>query len=75
VKFVLDPYSFPAFRFFKGSVDDKAIVHFQLPVRQWQDDIAKTCATKLLFRAEDHLNRWLASRGLQKGAVVGLEQI
>lgn len=74
VKFMLDPYAFPAFRFPKGSADDKAIVHFMLPARQWQDDVAATCGTMSLFRAEDHLDRWLASRQQQKGAVVGLDQ-
>src|SRR5256885_783682 len=57
VKFVLDPLSFPAFHFVKGSLDDKAIVHFHMPARHWQDDIAKTCATMSLFRSEEHLHR------------------
>jgi len=75
VKFFLDPHAFPAFSFPKGSKDEKAIIHFLMPARQWHDDIAATCATMSLFRAEDHLGRWLTSRGLTKGAVVGLEQV
>ena len=75
VKFFLDPVSYPAFRFVKGSIDDKAIVHFLMPARKWKDDIAASCETMSLFSSEDHLNRWLTSRKLVKGAVVGLEQV
>jgi hypothetical protein len=74
VKFLLDPVSFPAFSFPKASPDEGAIVHFQMPARQWQDDIAATCGTMSFFRNETHLNRWLTARGQQRGAVVGLEQ-
>lgn len=73
VKFYLDPISFPAFRFPKGTTDDGMLVHFLMPARQWQDDIAATCGTMSLFRNEEHLGRWLKSRGYQRGAVVGLE--
>ena len=73
VKMVLDPLSFPAFHFPKAPPDQNLVVHFQMPARQWQDDIAATCSTMSLFVNESHLDRWLASRKLQKGAVVGLE--
>lgn len=75
VKFVLDPHSYPAFHFVNGSLDDRAIIHFLVPARKWQEDIATAAATMSLFRNEDHLNRWLTSRKLVKGAVVGLEQV
>jgi hypothetical protein len=75
IKFLLDPLSFPAFRFPRGADDEKLIIHFLIPARQWQDDIAATGSTMTLFRNEEHLNRWLTVRGHQKGAVVGLEQV
>ena len=73
IKFILDPLSFPAFRFPMGAADDRMIVHFLMPARQWENDIAATCGTMTLFRGEDHLARWLKSRGLQRGVAIGLE--
>lgn len=73
VKFLLDPLAFPAFRFPRGA-DPNPIVHFHMPVRQWQEDVAATCNSMNLFRDEEHLGRWLKARGLQRGAVVSLEQ-
>jgi hypothetical protein len=75
VKFLLDPISFPAFSFPKGTVDQNLIIHFLMPARQWQDDIAATCGTMALFKNEEHLNRWLKSRGHQRGGVLGLDQV
>lgn len=75
VKFMLDPHAFPAFRFLNKSLDDNAIIHFLTPARKWHEDVAAACATASLFRSEDHLNRWLSSRKLVKGAVVRLEQV
>jgi hypothetical protein len=76
VKMFLEPYSFPAFRFPKTApADQNLIVHFMMPARQWQDDIAATCNTMSLFQNDDHLTRWLTARKYQKGAVVGIEQV
>jgi hypothetical protein len=75
VKFFLDPLAFPAFRFVNGSLDDKAVVHFLLPARQWQDDIGRAHATMSLFKSEDHLAAWLKSVGVTRGAVLSLEQV
>jgi hypothetical protein len=75
VRFFIDPLGFPAFRFVKGSIDDKSVIHFLVPARQWQTDIARACATMTLFKNEEHLNRWLKAGAMTKGAVVGLDQV
>jgi hypothetical protein len=74
VKFFLDPLAFPAFRFVKGSMDEKALVHFLVPPRQWHEDITRAGATTSLFKNEEHLSRWLKSTGITRGSAVGLEQ-
>jgi hypothetical protein len=54
--------------------DTRGVVHFALPPRRWWDDIGFTCATILLFGAEEHVDRWCEKRGVARGALVSLEQ-
>jgi hypothetical protein len=74
VKFFLDPVAFPAFRFQKGDAGEEMLLHFNLPVSKWQEDIAATCRAMTLFKSEEHLGRWLKARNAPRGSVMSLEQ-
>ena len=52
----------------------EGLVHFAVPVHHWWDNIAFTSSTMLLFRGEEHIDRWCVARELPRGAVLTPQQ-
>jgi hypothetical protein len=52
----------------------EGVVHVAVPAARWWDNVGFTCSTTLLFRDEEHVDRWCAAREMHRGAVISLDQ-
>jgi len=50
------------------------VAHFALPPRAWWHDVVLTRGTMLLFRSEEHVERWRHLWRQPRGAIISLEQ-
>lgn len=55
--------------------DTEFVIHFPIPMRNAWDNVIYTCSVQLLFRNEDEVDEWCATRGIPKGDVRPLKQI
>ena len=53
---------------------DSSLIHFAIPAHHWWDDIVFSWNTMLLFRSEEHVDRWCRQGKLPRGALLTLEQ-
>jgi len=50
------------------------VMHVALPVAHWWDNVLYTCSTILFFRDETQVNVWSAVHGINRGAILPLQQ-
>jgi broad specificity phosphatase PhoE len=56
-------------------VDDGLLLHVAVPAAAWWEDLPLACATTKVFRSEDEIEEWCRLNEVQRGAVVGLDQV
>jgi hypothetical protein len=56
-------------------VDDGLLLHVAVPAAAWWEDLPFACATTKVFRSEDEIEEWCRLNEVQRGAVVGLDQV
>jgi len=52
----------------------EGIVQFAIPAKRWWENIVFTWKTMLLFRGEEHIDRWCSQWGQPLGATLAIEQ-
>ena len=56
-------------------LDADFLVHFPVPMTRAWDNVIYTCSVMLLFRTEEEVNHWCATRGVARGDVQPVARI
>lgn len=54
--------------------DTDPVMHISVPTANWWDDVIYACATILLFKSEEEVDRWCKNHDITKGTVLPIEQ-
>eukprot|EP01116_Phalansterium_solitarium_P003537 TRINITY_DN14352_c0_g1_i1.p1 TRINITY_DN14352_c0_g1~~TRINITY_DN14352_c0_g1_i1.p1 ORF type:complete len:266 (-),score=60.77 TRINITY_DN14352_c0_g1_i1:936-1733(-) len=55
--------------------DGTCVVHFPVPMLRAWDNVVYTCSVMLMFRDEQQVDQWCATRGIAKGDVRSVAQV